>query len=261
MRVLVFAAHPDDEVLGMGGTLALHTSAGDVVRTICMTDGASAQYPDEPEKREIKQGEAKRASAAVGVDDYVHLDLPNIGLREVSHRELNGVVEAQVLEFRPEVIYTIHPDVNADHVALFESVAVAARTRAGTTVERFLTYAASSSVEWTSLPTRPFVPNWYVDISDTVDRKCAAFDEYTTEQRPYPHPRNARALRALAEATGVAVGYDFAEAFVLVRARTGAARLSPQSAVPTGRSSERTGAASTGKPGRKRAARSLPTGR
>src|SRR5262249_32367103 len=118
-----------------------------------------------------------------------------------------------------------------------------------------------SSVEWTSLPTRPFVPNWYVDIGETVDRKCAAFEEYTTEQRAYPHPRNARALRALAEATGVAVGYEYAEAFVLVRARTAAARRSQPAAVRAGRAGERTGAVSAREPARNRAARSVPAER
>lgn len=226
MRVLVFAAHPDDEVLGMGGTLLLHTEHWqDEVRTVCMTDGASAQYPDEPEKRAIKHDDAQRAAQSLGVSDYVHLDLPNIGLREVPHLELNSVVEEQLKSWSPTIVYTVHPDVNADHVALFESVAVAIRPTAQPSVSRFLTYPACSSVEWTSLPTRPFVPNWYVDISGTIRRKLDAFDHYTTEIRDYPHPRSHRALESLAEATGAAIGCDFAEAFALIRGRVGAQRV------------------------------------
>ena len=218
MKVLVFAAHPDDEVLGMGGTLCLHAGErGDEVRVVCVTDGSSTQYPDDTATRERKNDEAKRAAAVLGVTDYVHLDLPDMRLDTVAHVDLNGVIEEHLRAVQPEVVYTAHPDVNSDHRALFDSVAVATRPTPGQPVRRVLTYAPTSSTEWTPAATNWFVPNWFVDVTATLERKLAAFSCFETERREYPHPRNDRALRAHAEFFGTAVGCEYAEPFVLVR--------------------------------------------
>ena len=218
MRVLVFAAHPDDEVLGMGGTLCLHAAErGDDVRVVCVTDGSSTQYPDDTATRERKNDEAKRAAAVLGVMDYLHLDLPDMRLDTLAHVDLNGVVEEHVRDVRPEVYYTAHPDVNSDHRVLCYSVAVATRPKPGQPVRRVLTYAPASSTEWTPAATNWFVPNWFVDVTATLERKLAAFACFETERRDYPHPRNERALRAHAEFYGATVGCEYAEPFVLVR--------------------------------------------
>jgi LmbE family N-acetylglucosaminyl deacetylase len=218
MRVLVLAAHPDDEVLGMGGSVALHASVhGEPVRIVCVSDGSSAQYPGDTELRERKNEEAKRAAAELGVEDFVHLDLPDMRLDTLPHVEVNRVVEEQVADFRPEIVYAPHPDVNLDHRVLFSSVSVATRPTPGQTVRRVLTYAPLSSTEWTPAGTNWFVPNWFVDITETLERKLAAFACYETERREYPHPRSERALRAYAEFFGATVGCEFAEPFVLVR--------------------------------------------
>jgi len=218
MKVLVFAAHPDDDVLGMGGTLCLHAAErADEVRVVCVTDGSSTQYPDDAEKRERKNREAVRAAAVLGVTDYVHLDLPDMRLDTLPHAELNAVVEEHVREVGPALVYTAHPDVNVDHRALFDSVAVATRPTPGQPVRRVLTYAPTSSTEWTPAATNWFVPNWFVDVTATLERKLEAFECFETERRDYPHPRSERALRAHAELCGSTVGCEYAEPFVLVR--------------------------------------------
>jgi LmbE family N-acetylglucosaminyl deacetylase len=223
MKVLVLAAHPDDEVLGMGGTLCLHAAErGDEVRVVCVTDGSSTQYPGDTGVRERKNDEAQRAAAVLGVTDYVHLDLPDMRLDTLAHADLNKVVEEHVGEVGPEVVYTAHPDVNADHRALFDSVAVATRPTPGQPVRRVLTYAPTSSTEWTPAATNWFVPNWFVpnwfvDVTATLERKLEAFACFETERRDYPHPRSDRALRAHAEFYGASVGCEYAEPFVLVR--------------------------------------------
>src|SRR3954454_1599171 len=103
MRVLVFAAHPDDDVLGMGGTIALHALGVDDVRVVCVTDGSSTQYPDDADTRERKSGEAIDAANALGVAEYVHLDLPDMRLDTLPHVEVNRVVEEHVAEWSAEV--------------------------------------------------------------------------------------------------------------------------------------------------------------
>jgi LmbE family N-acetylglucosaminyl deacetylase len=216
-RVLVVAAHPDDEVLGMGGTIALHTARGDEVRVLVVTDGSSTQYPDDPEIRRRKEEEARRAAAELGVEDYVHLDHPDMRLDTLPHVEVNRVIEEHVQGFAPTVLYTVQPDVNNDHRVLFDSVAVATRPVPGQPVRRLLTYAPASSTEWTPAAVNWFVPNWYVDVTETIERKIAAFAHYETERRDYPHPRSERAIRATAEFHGTTCGCDYAEPFVLVR--------------------------------------------
>jgi LmbE family N-acetylglucosaminyl deacetylase len=217
-RVLVIAAHPDDEVLGMGGTVAVHAVVrGDAVRVVCVTDGSSAQYPGDAELRAQKEREAVAAAAALGVTDYVHLDLPDMRLDTLAHVDVNKVVEEHVSDFAPELVYVTHPDVNADHRVLFNSVAVATRPVPGQPVRRVLTYAPTSSTEWTPAGLNWFVPNWFVDITETIERKIAAWACYETERREYPHPRSERALRAHAEFFGASVGCAHAEPFVLVR--------------------------------------------
>ena len=217
MRILVFAAHPDDEVLGMGGTIAQHALRGDAVRVVCVTDGSSTQYPRDRARREQKNREARAAAETLGVGEYVHLDLPDMRLDTLPHVEINRVVEEHVQAQRPEVVYTAHPDVNRDHRMLFDSVAVATRPAPDQPARRILTYAPTSSTEWTPAATNWFVPNWFVDITDTLARKLDAFACFETEQRPYPHPRSTRALEAHAEFFGATVGCEYAEPFVLVR--------------------------------------------
>jgi N-acetylglucosamine malate deacetylase 1 len=217
IRVLVIAAHPDDEVLGMGGTIALHVDSGDQVRIVCVTDGSSTQYPGDSKTRAQKEAEARQAASELGVSDYVHLALPDMRLDTLAHVEINAVVEQQILDFGPRVVYTVHPDINRDHRALFDSVAVATRPTPEQVVRRVLTYAPTSSTEWTPPPLNWFVPNWLVDISATLERKLAAFAHYETERRDYPHPRSERAIRAAAEFHGASRGCEYAEPFVLVR--------------------------------------------
>ena len=216
-RLLVLAAHPDDEILGMGGTIARRADAGDAVRIVVVTDGSSTQYPGDTEIRARKEQEALRAAAELGVTDYVHLDLPDMRLDTLPHVDVNRVVEEHVADFSPDVVFTPHPDVNRDHRVLFDSVAVATRPTPGQTVRRVLTYAPTSSTEWTPSALNWFVPNWFVDIGNALERKLAAFAHYETEAREFPHPRSARAIRATAEYYGASCGCEHAEPFVLVR--------------------------------------------
>jgi N-acetylglucosamine malate deacetylase 1 len=216
-RVLVVAAHPDDEILGMGGTIARHATAGDEVTVLWVTDGSSTQYPGRPDIAERKHREAEAALAALGVRHWLRGDLPDMRLDSVPHVDVNAVIDQAVTRVAPDTVYCVHPDVNRDHRATFESTAVATRPRPGSPVRRVLTYATTSSIEWTPTIDATFAPTFFVDITAEVAAKIRAFSCYETEAREWPHPRSARALAATAESWGSVIGTAAAEPFVLIR--------------------------------------------
>jgi LmbE family N-acetylglucosaminyl deacetylase len=217
-QILVITAHPDDEVLGMGGTIAKHAlHEGATVTVLCVTDGSSSQYPGDRAVLEIKQAEAKRSAKLLGVHEYRQHNLPDMRLDTTPHVDINAVIEEAVTELAPETVYTVHPDVNMDHQAVFRSVMVATRPRTGGPVRRVLSYAPISSVEWTPPFEATFTPTWFSDITTTLQTKVAAFECYETETRPWPHPRSSKAIRAHAAACGSGIGRDAAEPFVLIR--------------------------------------------
>ncbi|WP_024806307.1 PIG-L deacetylase family protein [Nocardia sp. BMG51109] len=220
-QVLVVAAHPDDEILGMGGTIARHAKKGDEVTVLWVTDGSSTQYPGRPDIAELKYREARSALETLGVHHRIAGELPDMRLDTVAHVEVNRVVEQALDRTGADTVYSVHPDLNRDHRAVFESAAVATRPRPGSRVRRFLTYAPLSSNEWTPASENTFAPTWFVDIGAEIDAKLRAFSCYTTENRDWPHPRSARALRASAESWGSVIGVEAAEPFHLIRAREG----------------------------------------
>ena len=120
-------------------------------------------------------------------------------------------------DWRPRSSTRAQPDVNRDHRALFDSVAVATRPAPGQPVRRVLTYAPTSSTEWTPAPTNWFVPNWFVDVTATIERKLEAFACFETERRDYPHPRSERASAGARRVLRRELGCEYAEPFVLVR--------------------------------------------
>lgn len=187
-RVLVFAAHPDDEVLGVGGTIEKHRAAGDEVHVVVA----------------------------------YHCRVPSTHPGTIWWRLLPGdtdmkmKVEEAVFALRPDIVYTHHGgDINADHRALHEAVMVACRPYAAPTVKSIRTFHTPSSTEWG----HGFTPTLFVDISDHIDAKLAAMAFYADELRPEPHPRSLEYLRAQAMTWGAASGFRFAEAFQVERER------------------------------------------
>lgn len=216
-RVLVVAAHPDDEILGMGGTIAKHSQEGAEIAVLWVSEGSSWQYPGDDDIRERKFLDAQAAAKMLGVTRCMQRHLPDMKLDMVPHVEVNRVVEDAVAEFRPDTVYTVHPDVNIDHRTVFHSVLVATRPSAGSPVRRVLSYATTSGIEWLPPFDATFHPTWFSNITTTLEAKVAAFACYTTETRPWPHPRSAKAIRSTAAHWGSWVGWDCAEPFVLIR--------------------------------------------
>lgn len=218
MRVLNIAAHPDDELLGQGGTVARHARAGDQVTSVIACDGSAVRYGKEA-AHEI-EGASREANKILGITDLRILGLPEQGLDTLSLIEINRKIEAVIEDVRPEVVYTHGPsDINRDHRALLEAVLVATRPFAAPSVREVWLYETASSTEWGGPPLLPsFEPQMFVDITDTLDLKVRALECYEREIRPWPHPRSGEGIRARARYFGSLVGYTAAEPFHLVRA-------------------------------------------
>lgn len=219
MKVLIFGAHADDDALGMGGTIAWHAYVrGDQVASVVITDSSSTQYPGDYVKAEAKRKEALAAARVLGIQNFHHMHQPDMRLDTIPHVEINAIVERFVRDMQPDIVYCPHPDVNKDHVAVFDSVMVATRPVPGQPVRGVCTYPLISSTEWAaSISPTPFIPNRYVDIEHTLIFKLIAMSCYATELRDYPHPRSLQGIRVYAQSAGIEIGVRYAERFCIIR--------------------------------------------
>ena len=222
--VLVVAAHPDDEVLGCGGTLARHVLAGDSVRVLIVAEGATSRQ----ERRDRLQAgdelsalaiSAQTAGSILGVASVELLDYPDNRLDSIDRLDLTKRIEKRIELHQPQVVYVHHAgDVNVDHRRLHEAVVTACRPYPGQPVRRLLSFEVASSTEWQPPGSASsFQPTWFVDISDHWQQKREALEAYASEMRPWPHARSIEAVEHLARWRGSQVGVEAAEAFCLLR--------------------------------------------
>lgn len=222
--ILVVAAHPDDEVLGCGGTMAKLAESGEEVCVAILGEGATSRYESREQARadEIKRlQEHSRAVAKLLGARVVALEgLPDNRFDTVPLLDIVKKVEGLVKQYQPHAIYTHHPgDLNIDHALTFRAVMTATRPVSGCPVSEIYTFEVASSTEWAFQRFEPaFRPNVFVDVSAFLDKKIHGMGIYESEARPFPHPRSAEALRVQARRWGAAVGLAHAEAFELVRA-------------------------------------------
>jgi len=220
--ILVLAAHPDDEVLGCGGTIAKHAARGAKVNVAFMADGISSRAADsalQQAQLEARRAAAQRAAAILGVQQVTFGDFPDNRLDSIALLDITKSVEALITRYKPDTVLTHHAgDLNIDHRRVHEAVVTACRPQPGHCVRSLLCFEVASSTEWQLSGSAPaFVPNWFEDIADTLDRKLAAIDAYAVEMREWPHPRSRRGVEDLARWRGVTVGVPAAEAFMLGR--------------------------------------------
>ena len=222
--VLVVAAHPDDEVLGCGGTIARHADAGDQVQVLIVAEGATSRHE---QHNRLQAGDelsalaqaAQTAGLILGATGVELLDLPDNRLDSLDRLDLIKRIEERIDRHQPQVVYVHHAgDVNVDHRRLHEAVVTACRPTPGHLVQRLLSFEVASSSEWQPPGSAPtFQPNWFVDISAQWPRKREALAAYASEMRPWPHARSLKALEHLARWRGAQVGVEAAEAFCLLR--------------------------------------------
>lgn len=225
MNVLVIAAHPDDEILGVGGTIARHAADGDSVYACILCEQCLARK-NKPKHDEFLE-QVHAAKDKIGIQDILFFVFPNIQMNTVPMLKVVEAIEQAIIRFKPEVVYTHHwGDVNDDHRVVSHATMAAIRLpERGTVLElprnliqKVLCYETPTSTEWAPPSMeRAFLPNVFVDIEATLDRKLMALQCYQNVMREYPHPRSAEAIKAHAKDCGVKAGLKAAESFVLVR--------------------------------------------
>jgi N-acetylglucosamine malate deacetylase 1 len=217
MNVLVIGAHPDDEVLGLGGTLARHVRNGDVVYPLICADASQVRYAED-QRAKLKEA-CRKSCVELGLQEPEFLGFPDQKLDTFSQIELTRPIEERIQAYKPEVVYTHHAgDINRDHQVLNEVTLVATRPKPGGMVSRVLSYYVPSSTDWAPYTAeRAFFPTWFIDISDTIEDKLRAVAHYSSETPPYPHPRSLEAIRSQARFWGSSLGLEYVEPFVLLR--------------------------------------------
>ncbi len=215
--VLVIAPHPDDEMLGVGGTIAKLASAGASVHVVIVTKASSPLCTEEV--LVTGRREARAAQQALGVAGSSFLSFPAAGLDSVPHSELNAGLGAVFAEVRPEIVFIpFDGDMHTDQQLVFNSALVCSRPGSGWVPRSIYAYETLSETNWNAPYLTPnFVPNVFVDISEHLETKLTAMRQYASQLREFPHERSLGALQALAARRSSTVGVPAAEAFVLVR--------------------------------------------
>lgn len=211
-RILVVAAHPDDEVLGCGATIARHVSDGAEVHVLLVADGEGARTGGDQGAR---ADAARSAALVLGALPPVLLGLPDQRLDRIAFLDLVQAIEAVVAEVKAAVVYTHHGgDLNLDHRLVHRAVLTACRPLPGAPVTDILAFEVPSATEWGNLP---FQPNHFVEVAAQMPMKMAALAAYDREMRPFPHARSREAVEGLALMRGAACGVRAAEAFMVLR--------------------------------------------
>jgi LmbE family N-acetylglucosaminyl deacetylase len=220
-KILIAAAHPDDEMLGCGGTAARWVKEGNQVYTLILGEGITSRDDTrQREKREAEITQLKKqihqANAVLGVKEVFTYDFPDNRFDSVPLLDIVKVIENIKNKVKPGIVFTHYEqDLNIDHRITYRAVLTAMRPTAGETVKEIYSFEVLSSTEW-NFPLR-FSPDVFFDISETIDMKLAAMEKYQSELREYPHPRSLKGIRLNAEQWGMKTGLKYAEAFKLVR--------------------------------------------
>jgi LmbE family N-acetylglucosaminyl deacetylase len=222
-RILVVAAHPDDELLGVGGTLARHGAAGDEVHILILAEGVTSRTTTRNATASAAEigalmDAARGAAQLIGARKPHFAGFPDNRMDEVALLDVVKSVEQVLAELRPSIVYTHYAgDLNIDHRIACQSVVTACRPLPGASVRAIYAFETLSSTEWAA-PLEPvFAPNRFVDISAYLDIKLRALEFYRSEMRAFPHPRSREAVAALAHDRGASIGVDAAEAFMVLR--------------------------------------------
>ena len=218
--ILIVAAHPDDEVLGCGGYIAARAIAGDEVNIAFLSDGVTSRKDNLGlSEIESRRNSARLAAKILGVNVVSFGDFPDNKLDSVPILEVINKIEGELEKVKPSIVVThFGGDLNIDHRIANQAVLTACRPTSGQLVKQIMFFEVPSSTEWqVPIEGEAFVPNWFEDISNTLNLKIQALNMYEGEMRDWPHPRSIKGVKYLAHWRGATCGVGAAEGFVLGR--------------------------------------------
>lgn len=219
--ILVVAAHADDEALGCGGTMRRHIDDGDQVAVLFLTNGVGARTEADEAAIRRRHDSMNKALGLLGVTRYECRDFPDNALDSVPLLDVVRAIDDFVKKLpKPDIVYTHHGgDLNVDHQITHRAVMTRFRPQSHDQgPSAILSFEVLSSTGWFGTGAAPpFLPNYYVDIANTLVLKCQALKAYSEEMRPWPHARSIEAVEHLAHVRGSLVGWEAAEAFVVER--------------------------------------------
>lgn len=223
-KVLVVAAHPDDEVIGCGGTISIFASEGCEVYTLILGEGITSRdasrdrHKREEEIRTLKK-QVEDANNILGVKKIYTFDFPDNRFDTVPLLDIIKTIEKIKCDIKPDIVFTHHQgDLNIDHQITFRAVMTACRPIKDESVKEIYSFEIPSSTEWNAPSSLTyFMPDYFVNINKSLEAKTNALKEYKTELRDFPHPRSLKAVELNAKQWGVRVGVGAAEAFKIVR--------------------------------------------
>jgi len=216
-RVMVVAPHPDDETLGVGGTIAKYSAQGAEVFVLMVSGHLPPLYSREVYDKTVSEAEA--AFELLGVSQSEFLEIPATMIDDQPLHEVNGRISKIVNDFNPHIVFCPYPDRHVDHRLVFDSVMVATRpVGVGRDIEIVATYETLSETHWNAPHIEPnFTPNWVVDITEQIDKKLDALRCYKSQISDFPGPRSIEAVEALAKFRGTQAGFAYGEGFHIVR--------------------------------------------
>jgi LmbE family N-acetylglucosaminyl deacetylase len=218
-RILIVAAHPDDEVLGCFATIARLINEGHEAYTLILGRGKEARIGADQEELGILQKEMYKANKRIGIKDVFTANFPDNAFDSVSLLTIVKKIEEIKEIIKPEIIFTHHArDINIDHQITHKAVLTATRPKPGEIVKTIYAMEVPSSTEWNGfLKETAFVPNVFFDVSNTLNLKIDAMSEYKSELMSFPHPRSLEYIKILAKLNGAKVGIKYSENFMLIR--------------------------------------------
>lgn len=217
-NIIVVSAHPDDEVLGVGGTILKHKNNGDNIYWLIITSIFEKQGFTK-KRIDSRQKEIKNVSQKLGIKKTLLLDYPTMELSSSSLITMIPEVSNFFLETKPEVVYCINrSDAHSDHRITFDAVMACTKSFRYPFIKQVLMYECISETEFApNLTEKVFLPNYFVDISEFLNEKLEIMKIYESELGDHPFPRSLKNIEALATFRGASVGVKYAEAFQLIK--------------------------------------------
>ncbi len=214
--ILVIAAHPDDEILGCGGSI-IKLKKDFNINILFMTDGVSARKADIKKIYE-RRNVCKKLHKKLGFNSPIFLDFPDNQMDSVPLLKIVKKIEQVIKKIKPITVFTHYSEcLNIDHQITCKATLTACRPLKSSSVKKILSFEILSSTEWSKFKKKGFEPNYFIDISKQIKQKISSMKHYKMELRKYPHSRSIKAIEALARFRGVSCGVKFAEAFYLNR--------------------------------------------